>query len=102
MDTRGGYDTTRRCGATNLCTPLAAPSVGRIGVCWDNAAAEAFFAALKNEMYHHQHSATRARARFAVADYIEVFYNRIRLHSTLGYRTPAEALTEFTTQPRAT
>ena len=76
-------------------------SVGRTGVCWDNAAAEAFFSALKNEMYHHQHFATRARARFAVAEYIEVFYNRIRLHSTLGYRTPAEALTEFRTQPQA-
>jgi len=76
-------------------------SVGRTGVCWDNAAAETFFAALKNEMYHHHHFATRARARFAVADYIEVFYNRIRLHSTLGYRTPAEALTEYRTQPQA-
>jgi putative transposase len=69
-------------------------SVGRTGVCWDNAAAESFFAALKNEMYHREHFPTRARARFAVADYIEVFYNRIRLHSSLGYRTPAEALTD--------
>jgi putative transposase len=69
-------------------------SHGRTGVCWDNAAAESFFAALKNEMFHHQQFPTRARARFAVAEYIEVFYNRQRLHSTLGYRTPAEALTD--------
>jgi transposase InsO family protein len=69
-------------------------SVGRTGVCWDNAAAEAFFAALKNEMYYRTTFTTRARARFAVADYIEVFYNRRRLHSTLGYRTPLEALTD--------
>jgi transposase InsO family protein len=68
-------------------------SVGRTGVCWDNAAAESFFATLKNEMYYRQRFPTRARARFAVAEYIEVFYNRQRLHSTLGYRTPAEALT---------
>ena len=70
-------------------------------MCWDNAAAESFFAALKNEMYHRQRFATRARARFAVADYIEVFYNRQRLHSTLGYRTPAEALTEHQTTATA-
>ena len=69
-------------------------SVGRTGVCWDNAAAESFFATLKNEMYYRQRFPTRARARFAVAEYIEVFYNRQRLHSTLGYRTPAEALTD--------
>jgi transposase InsO family protein len=67
-------------------------SHGRTGVCWDNAAAESFFAALKNEMYHRSTFSTRARARFAVAEYIEVFYNRQRLHSRLGYRTPAEAL----------
>jgi putative transposase len=73
---------------------LIRPSVGRTGVCWDNAAAESFFAALKNEMYYRQHWPTRARARFAVAEYIEVFYNRRRLHSTLGYRTPSEALTD--------
>ena len=72
-------------------------SQGRTGVCWDNAAAESFFAALKNEMYYRQVFATRARARFAVAEYIEVFYNRRRLHSTLGYRTPFEALTDYRT-----
>ena len=70
-------------------------------MCWDNAAAESFFAALKNEMYHRQSFATRARARFAVAEYIEVFYNRRRLHSTLGYRTPFEALTDYRTAATA-
>ncbi len=80
----------RFCAAHGITT-----SVGRTGVCWDNAAAESFFGALKNEMYYRQAFPDRARARFAVADYIEVFYNRKRLHSALGYRTPAEALTEF-------
>ncbi len=70
-------------------------STGRTGVCWDNAAAESFFGALKNEMYHRQSFPDRARARFAVADYIEVSCNRKRLHSALGYRTPAEALTDY-------
>ena len=76
-------------------------SVGRTGVCWDNAVAESFFSALKNEMFHHQQFPTRARARFAVADYIEVFYNRRRLHSSLGYRTPHEALTDYQTAATA-
>jgi putative transposase len=71
------------------------PSTGRTGVCWDNSAAESFFASLKNEMYYRQAFPDRARARIAVAEYIEVFYNRIRLHSTLSYRTPLEALTEY-------
>ncbi len=73
------------------CQP---PATGKGSVCWDNAAAESFFAALKNEMYYRRSWPTRARARFAVAEYIEVFYNRRRLHSTLGYRTPFEALTD--------
>lgn len=76
-------------------------SLGRTGVCWDNAAAESFFASLKNEMYYRYSFPTRARARFAVADYIEVFYNRRRLHSTVGYRTPYEALTQFRTAATA-
>ena len=79
----------RFCQANRLRT-----STGRTGVCWDNATAESFFGALKNEMYYRQSFPDRARARFAVADYIEVFYNRRRLHSALGYRTPFEALTE--------
>ena len=86
----------RFCQANGIRT-----STGRTGVCWDNAAAESFFGALKNEMYYRQAFPTRAAARFAVADYIEVFYNRRRLHSTLGYRTPAEALTSYQTAATA-
>jgi transposase InsO family protein len=70
-------------------------SVGRTGICYDNAAAESFFATLKNEMYYRHTFPTRARARFAVAEYIEVFYNRKRHHSTLGYRTPAQTLAQY-------
>ncbi len=86
----------RFCQANSVRT-----SVGRTGVCWDNAAAESFFGALKNEMYSRQAFPDRARARFAVADYIEVFYNRKRLHSALGYRTPAEVLTDYQTAATA-
>jgi putative transposase len=53
-------------------------------------------------MFHHQQFPTRARACFAVADYIEVFYNRRRLHSSLGYRTPHEALTTHQAAATAT
>ena len=63
-------------------------SVGRTGVCWDNAAAESVFASLKNKMYHRYTFATRTRARFAVADYIEVFYNRRRLPRTIPPTSP--------------
>jgi putative transposase len=81
---------TRFCQANGLRT-----STGRTGVCRDNAAAESFFGALKNETYYRPSFPDRARARFTVADYIEFFYNRRRLHSALGYRTPFEALTQF-------
>ena len=70
-------------------------SVGRTGQCWDNAVAESFFSMLKNEMYYLSTFATRARARLAVADYIEVFYNRRRRHSTLDYQTPAQVMRTF-------
>jgi hypothetical protein len=52
---------------------------------------ESFFASLKTERVHEAQFRTRAEARAAVFEYIEVFYNRQRLHSALGYRTPAEA-----------
>ncbi len=70
-------------------------SVGRTGVCWDNAVAESFFAALKNELVHRTVFPTRDKARRAIAEYIEVFYNRQRLHSALDYKTPHEVATEY-------
>ena len=70
-------------------------SMGRRGQCWDNALAESFFASLKNELVYRTVFASQDRARRAVAEYIEVFYNRVRLHSGLGYKTPAEAAHSF-------
>jgi len=67
------------------------PSMSRRGNCLDNAPMESFFASLKTERVHEARFRTRAEARAAVFEYIEVFYNRQRLHSALGYRTPAEA-----------
>jgi putative transposase len=65
-------------------------SLSRPRQCWDNAVAESFFATLKTELVYGQSWPTRVAARSAVFEYIEVFYNRRRLHSSLGYRTPAE------------
>ena len=70
-------------------------SVGRTGVCWDNAMAESFFAALKNERVHRTVYPTREHARQDVARYIEFRYNMKRLHSSLGYRTPQEVHDDY-------
>jgi putative transposase len=64
-------------------------------VCWPNAASETIFATLKREMYYRYRFTTQARARFALAGYIEVFYNPKRLHSTLGYQTLSEVLPHY-------
>jgi transposase InsO family protein len=69
-------------------------SVGRTGVCYDNAMAESFFSAIKNEWLHRFVFATRAKAKRQVIRYIEGFYNHRRLHSALGYRPPLEVLNE--------
>ena len=66
-------------------------SMSRRGNCLDNAPMESFFASLKKEQIHHVRFGSREEAKAAVFDYIEVFYNRRRLHSALGHRTPAEA-----------
>lgn len=58
------------------------------GDCWDNAAAESVWATLKAELVHHERYATREQARASIFEYIEVFYNRQRLHSSLGYVSP--------------
>lgn len=66
------------------------PSMSRKGNCYDNAPVESFFSSLKNELVHHRCFAHHAEARYAIAEYIEVFYNRQRLHQALGYRSPEE------------
>ena len=70
-------------------------SVGRTGICFDNALAESFNAALKVERVHRTVYPTRKKAREDIARYIEIRYNRMRLHSALGYRTPQEAHDEY-------
>lgn len=64
-------------------------SVGRTGVCWDNAVAEAFWSSLKREVVHRYRFATRADARRAIFAWINR-YNQHRLHSSLGYLPPIE------------
>ncbi|MGB8386231.1 MAG: integrase core domain-containing protein, partial [Dermatophilaceae bacterium] len=70
-------------------------SVGRTGICYDNAMAESFFAALKNERVHRTVYPTREHAKNDIARYIEMHYNTKRLHSGLNYRTPREVHEEY-------
>jgi len=63
-------------------------STNRPGSCLDNAVAESFFHTLKTELVYHHHYRTREDARLAIFDYIAAFYNRTRLHSSIGYRSP--------------
>jgi len=65
-------------------------SMSRKGNCHDNAVAESFFSHLKNELIYHEDFTDRDHARSVIFDYIEVFYNRQRIHETLGYKTPNE------------
>jgi transposase InsO family protein len=69
-------------------------SVGRTGICYDNAMAESFFAALKNERVHRTQYPTREHARRDIVRYIEFWYNSRRRHSGLGYRTPNQVYAE--------
>jgi transposase InsO family protein len=70
-------------------------SLGRTGICYDNALAESFNSMLKVERFYRRVYPTRKKAREDVANYIELFYNRRRIHSGLGYRTPQEVRTEY-------
>jgi putative transposase len=65
-------------------------SMSRKGNCWDNAMMESFYNSLKNERVFHQDYTTREQAKADVVEYIEGFYNRVRRHSGLGYRSPAQ------------
>ena len=70
-------------------------SMSRKGDCWDNAVAESFFATVKTELIYPRRFATRAEAREAIFDYVEVYYNRRRRHSTLGYVSPVDFEIKF-------
>jgi transposase InsO family protein len=76
-------------------------SVGRTGICYDNAWAESFNGTLKNERVHRTQYPTREHARRDIARYIELRYNQIRLHSAIGYRTPNEVESEWIEQSKA-
>jgi transposase InsO family protein len=68
----------------------AIASMSRKGNCYDNAAMESFWSTLKQELIYRRHFTTRDEARRAIFDFIEVFYNRKRLHSSLDYRSPVD------------
>lgn len=77
------------------------PSMSRKGNCHDNAPMESFWGSLKNELIFHQRYATRADAESAIREYIEIFYNRQRRHSRLGYISPARFADNFSKQELA-
>jgi len=70
-------------------------SMSRSGCCYDNAVMESFFHSLKVEFVHHEKFITKQQAKDAIFEWIEVFYNRERLHSSIGYRTPVAFEEEF-------
>jgi putative transposase len=76
-------------------------SMGSKGDCFDNAIAESFFATLEKDLLRRRSFATRQEARTAVFDYIEAFYNPIRLHSTLGYLSPIDYESKMISEERA-
>ena len=71
------------------------PSMSRRGNCYDNALMESFWSSLKRELVYRVHYATRAQARAEIFEWIEIFYNRERLHSALGYQSPVDFETQL-------
>jgi transposase InsO family protein len=76
-------------------------SMSRKGNCYDNAPMESFWGSLKSELVHHQRYATRAEAEASIREYIEIFYNRQRRHSRIGFVPPALFAESFSEQPQA-
>jgi transposase InsO family protein len=87
--------------ADKLASLRLRQSVGRTGICYDNAMAESFFASLKNELVHRTVYPTREHARKDIARYIELRYNTRRIHSGLDYRTPQEVHDEYLNRQQA-
>jgi putative transposase len=65
-------------------------SMSGVGQCWDNAPVESFFASLKRELVHDESYTTREQAKASIFEYVEAFYNRVRLHSSLGFLSPEQ------------
>lgn len=86
---------------TLLTTHHLTPSMSGKGNCYDNAITETFFHTLKTELIYWERFETRDEARTKIFDYIEVWYNRQRLHSSLGYSTPVECEQRFQQQQHA-
>ena len=97
---RGSNYTSDEFGAT-LRTHDIRRSVGRTGICYDNAMAESFFAALKNELVHRTVYPTRRHAYDDIAKWIELWYNTRRRHSGIEYRTPREVHNEYLNRQQA-
>jgi transposase InsO family protein len=91
------------CGSQYACKAIQSKlrefgmvfSMSRKGNCWDNAPAESWFNSFKNERYHGIRYATHDAMKAASFEYIEVFYNQTRQHSTLGYRSPVQYLEDW-------
>ena len=90
-----GSQYASRAMAVKLAEYGMTASMSRKGNCWDNAPTESFFNSLKNERVHGTTYATRAQAQADLFEYIEVFYNRSRRHSTLGYNSPTQFLQDW-------
>lgn len=87
--------TVRFSGSTLLADYGMLCSMSRKGNCWDNAQTESWFNSFKNERVFGEHFCTREAMKAAAFEYIEVFYNRKRLHSTLGYTSPVQFLRDW-------
>jgi putative transposase len=96
-----GSNYTSEAFAATLQSHNMRRSVGRTGICYDNAMAESFFAALKNELVHRTVYPTRRQAYQDIAKWIELWYNTRRRHSGIGYRTPREVHNEYLNRPHA-
>ena len=96
-----GSQYTSRAFRLSLAAADMVGSMGVVGSCFDNACAESWFATLKKELVHRTVFPTRAKAVEAVTNFIEVWYNRRRLHSVLGYDTPATVRERYEQQFKA-
>ena len=85
-----GIQLTSQKLADYMCAAQGTVSMGRAGVCWDNAMAESFWAALKTEYYYRRAFTTRDQVYTGVATWIEDFYNRRSIHTSLGGKSPIE------------